>query len=133
GGTDPMAIRNWLTSNGYTVPPAVSPVIDFYTAMHSDYVALRLRPGEGIARMSPVRVTLPGYVPTLPLRMISAGVADKVGLSLIVVAPSRMETQNFPNGELTAGDLTYDFNIPTNPATDFLNAFESHNRAAMGR
>ncbi len=132
-GTDPMAIRNWLTGNGYVVPPAVSPVIDYYTSLGMDYVALRLRPGEGISQMSPVRITMPGYVPQLPLRMIAAGVADKVGLSLIILAPSRIDAQNFPNGQLTANDLTYDFNHPSNPATDFLNAFERLNTASSGR
>ena len=34
----------------------------------------------------------------------------------------RIEAMNFPNGEITESSLTYDFNNPTNPATDFLNA-----------
>ncbi len=59
-GMDPMAIRNWLRDNGYAVPPAVGPVIDFYTQLNMDFIALRLRPGEGATRMSPVRVTLQG-------------------------------------------------------------------------
>ncbi len=92
-GTDPMAIRDWLRENGYSVPPALDPIIDFYTAQSMDYIALRLRPaGEGmVPRMQPVRVTMEGYVPSLPLRMIAAGVADKVGLSLVVFANSRTE------------------------------------------
>lgn len=47
--------------------------------------------------MVPVRVTLDGYQPRLPLRMIAAGVADRVGLALTVIAPSRIEAMNFPN------------------------------------
>lgn len=49
--------------------------------------------------MQPVRVTMEGYVPRLPLRMIAAGVADKVGLSLVVFSDARIEASNFPNGE----------------------------------
>ena len=65
-GTNPMAVREWLQMNGYTVPPAVEPIIDHYTAMSMDYVALRLRPGEGVNRMSPVRVTVEGPMPLAP-------------------------------------------------------------------
>ncbi len=128
-GADPMAVRDWLRSNGYTVPSAVEPIIDHYTAMRMDYVALRLRPGEGINRMSPVRVSLSGAQPVLPLRMIAAGVADRVGLSLVVISSSRYEAQNFPNGEIHEADLTWDFARPGSPANDFLNAFNALNRA----
>ncbi len=128
-GTDPMAMRNWLTANGYVVTPAVSPVIDYYTSLNMDYVALRLRPGEGINRMTPIRVTVEGAMPSLPLRMISAGIADRVGLSLVVVSASRYEAANFPNGEIRESELTWDFASPGSPATDFLNAFSALNRA----
>ncbi len=130
-GTDPMAIRDWLRDNGYSVPSAISPVIDHYTALSMDYIALRLRPaGEGVVpRMQPVRVTMEGYVPSLPLRMIAAGVADRVGLSLVVFANSRIEAENFPNGELSDADFTWDWARSQNPSTDFLNAFTALNNS----
>ncbi len=68
-----------------------------------------------------------GYVPSLPLRMIAAGVADKVGLSLVVFANSRTEAGNFPNGELSDADFTWDWQGPQNPVTDYLNAFNALN------
>jgi hypothetical protein len=132
-GTDAMAVRTWLRDNGYAVPTAIEPVIDHYTALNMDYIALRLRPGEGIDRMSPVRVTFEGNMPRLPLRMIAAGVADKVGISLVVLANSRMEAMNFPNGELSDNDFTWDWNQQNSPARDFLNAFERLNNANGGR
>lgn len=133
GGSDPMAIRNWLRDNGFTVPTAVSPVIDYYTGMRSDYIAIKLRPGEGINRMVPVRVTMNGYQPSLPLRMIAAGIADKVALQLTVFAASRIEAANFPNAEIRERDLVYDFDRPTVPSQDFLQAFNTVNRANGGR
>ncbi len=61
--------------------------------------------------------------------MIAAGVADRVGISLVVISASRYEAQNFPNGEIAEGDLTWDFSRPGSPAADFLNAFNALNRA----
>lgn len=130
---DPAALRAWLRDNGYSVPAPIEPVIDFYVAQRMDFLALRLRPGEGIEQMTPVRVTTPGMNPTLPLRMISAGVADKVGLLLFVLAASRYEATNFDNGEITPSMLTWDFAVPTIPARDFLGAFDRLNRSHGGR
>ena len=81
--------------------------------------------------MQPVRVSVPGATPLLPLRMISAGAGDKVGLLLMVIAPSRMEAMGWPNGELRDDDLTYDYNAPsTDPGADFLRAFRVRNAAS---
>ncbi len=131
--SDPMALRNWLRDNGYVVPAPVGPVIDYYVEQRMDFVALRLRPNQGIDRMQPVRVITPGMNPTLPLRMISAGIADKVGLLLMVIASSRYEAQNFPNGEISNQNLTFDFDNPTVPADDFRAAFDRINRANGNR
>ena len=40
---------------------------------------------------------------------------------------------NFPNGEITPAQLTYDFNAPTTPADDFRRAFEALNRSNGNR
>jgi hypothetical protein len=133
GGSDPMELRNWLTSNGYTVPAATASVIDFYVAQRMDFVAVRLTPQAEVSQMRPFRVVMPGYVPTLPLRMIAAGVADKVGLVLTVISDARVEAMNFPNGEIRDTDLAYDYNSPTAPSEDFLAAFNRINRANSNR
>ncbi len=124
---DPTALRTWLTDNGYSVPAAINPVLDYYVSQNMDFIALKLRMGEGIERMTPIRVTTPGMNPTLPLRMISAGVADKVGLVLLVLAAGRYEAMNFPNGAVTSAMLSYDFNAPTVPSEDFQHAFDRLN------
>lgn len=135
GGTDAMAIRDWLRDNGFAVPPAIEPVIDYYVGMRSDFVALKLRPGATLNRMSPVRVTVPGYAPTLPLRMVAAGIADKVGLTLLVLANSRFEATNYPNGEVRNQDLVWDWNAsPTQvPADDFRAAERAIFTSSAGR
>ncbi len=124
-GRDPAAIRAWLRSNGYAVPDALAPVIERYTDLSMDFVALRLRPGEGVDRMTPVRIRLPGYAPSLPLRMIAAGAGDRVGLSLVVIAANRVEAQGFANAEITDADLTWSWDAPTDPTVDFLRAFDA--------
>lgn len=133
-GTDAMVLRSWLNTNGYAVPAGLEPTIQYYVDLSMDFIALRLRPGEGINRMIPVRVTVEGYQPRLPLRMIAAGIADKVGLSLMVFNESRVEAMNFPNGEFRDEDFVYDWNRrPTNLSQVVLDRFDAINRANGGR
>ena len=133
-GTTGMGLRDWLRMNGYSVPAAVEPVIDHYLGLGMDFIALRLRAGKGLNRMAPVRVTLDGYQPRLPLRMIAAGVADRVGLSLTTIAESRIEAMNFPNAQFADADFTYDWNAPPRDlGRVFLDAFNARNRAMGDR
>jgi len=133
-GEDPMAIRTWLRANGYAVPTAIEPVIDFYTGLSMDYLALRLRPETGLNRMAPIRIRFPGASPRLPLRMIAAGVADRVGLNLVVLAEGRYEAENFPNARFRDEDFTYDWLYPNASSLDqFVWAFNRLNTQHGGR
>jgi len=133
-GTDAMVLRRWLTENNYVVPAGLEPTLQHYIDLSMDFIALRLRPGEGLNRMVPVRVSVEGYQPRLPLRMIAAGIADKVGLSLVVFNESRVETANFPNATFRDEDFVYDWNAPPpDLARVVLNRFDALNRANSGR
>ena len=107
--TDSDALSTWLRGNGYAIPQATEPVIRHYTDLGMDFVALRLRPGEGVQSMQPVRVRFTTASPVLPLRMVAAGVADKVGISLFVFGERRWEAMNFPNAAVDRSALTWDF------------------------
>ena len=72
--SDPSALDSWLTVNGYAIPDSVRPTIAAYVAEGFDFIALRLAPGQGVQAMQPVRVVTQGADPTLPLRMVAAGV-----------------------------------------------------------
>jgi len=99
---DAQALQTWLRTNDYTVPPAIEPVIAAYTEEKLDFIALKLRPGQGVRAMKPVRVVTPGADATLPLRMVAAGVGANVGLTLFVISEGRYRPQNFP--EVTIDD-----------------------------
>lgn len=93
---DPGALAQWLKDNGFEIPPEVRPVVEQYVAEHFNFLAVKLRPGQGVQAMRPVRVTSKGPTVVLPLRMVTAGVASSVGITLWTVAQGRYEPQNFP-------------------------------------
>jgi hypothetical protein len=104
----PKALETWLRDHGYAVPDSLLPIIAAYTAEKLDFVALRLRPGQGVRAMRPVRIVSPGADPTLPLRMVAAGIGAKVGLTLYVLSEGRYRPQNFPEGQIDESKLVWD-------------------------
>jgi hypothetical protein len=106
--SDGKGIGAWLTENGFAIPPQVVPVVDAYTAENFDFIALRLRPGQGVRAMQPVRVVTPGADVSLPLRMVAAGVGSHVGLTLFVVGEGRYHTDNFPDSIVDWNSLAWD-------------------------
>jgi hypothetical protein len=104
-----QAAQRWLVDNGYAVPPEVTPVLDAYAAEGLDFIALRLRPGADVKKMTPVRVITRGGGPIVPLRMMVAGAGASVPLSLFVISEGRYAPESFPEAALPAGELTWDF------------------------
>ena len=107
--TDPAGLRNWLSQNGFTIPPDVSPVIDQYVTEHFDFLALKLIPGKDVKDMRPVRVTTTGAAVVLPLRMVAAGTGPIVGVSLWVVGEGRYQPQNFPAFYIPTDEIAWDW------------------------
>jgi len=123
--TDPNALDNWLTANGYTVPAAVAPVIANYVQEGFDFLALKLQPGQGVSAMRPVRVTSAGAGLALPLRMVAAGTGATVGITLWVIGDGRYEPQNFKSFVISPSELTWDWNANSSNYTSVRSAKEA--------
>jgi hypothetical protein len=107
--TSSSALDNWLTQNGYNIPAAVQPILDAYVAEGSDFLAMKLLPGQGVQAMRPVRVTTPGAGLSLPLRMASIGTGAVTGITIWVVAEGRYEPQNFQFFHIEDSELVWDW------------------------
>ncbi len=106
--TDDDALRSWLKSHAYSIPDSIAPTIDAYVAEGFDFIALRLRPGCGERSMQPVRVVTKGADPTLPLRMVAAGVGPRVGITLYVITEGRWQPRNFESTVFDDDRLRWD-------------------------
>ncbi|MBX3230315.1 MAG: DUF2330 domain-containing protein [Labilithrix sp.] len=111
-------ISEWLTKNGFAIPDNVKPTVDAYTREGFDFIALRLRPGQGVQAMRPVRVVTPGSDATLPLRMVAAGVGARVGLTLWIIAEGRYQAQSFPNAVVDRSKLVWNGKTGRSNLTD---------------
>ena len=114
---DPAALKAWLTSHNFSVPPDVQPIIDAYVADHFDFLALKLVPGKGLDAMRPVRVTTPGASPMLPLRMVAAGTGALTPITLWVLGEGRYETANFDNFTIEPSAVIWNWNTQSSTYT----------------
>ena len=57
--------------------------------------------------MQPVRIVTQGADPTLPLRMVAAGVGARVGITLYVISEGRYQPQNFPHAVIDESLVTW--------------------------
>jgi MYXO-CTERM domain-containing protein len=123
--TNPTALSDWLTANGFAIPADVQPIIAAYVQEGFDFLALKLQPGQGVQAMRPVRVTSSGASLSLPLRMVSAGTGATVGITLWVVSQGRYEAANFPNFTINPSSLVWDWNLETSNYTTLQQQAES--------
>jgi hypothetical protein len=123
--TNPTALSDWLTANGFVIPADIEPIIAAYVQEGFDFLALKLQPGQGVQAMRPVRVTTAGASLSLPLRMVAAGTGTTVGVTLWVVGQGRYEAANFPNFTIAPSDLTWDFSLQSSNYTTVQQQTES--------
>jgi hypothetical protein len=110
---DHVSLTTWLDAHQYVVPAGAGSIVQAYIDEGFDFIALRLRPQCAERAMQPVRVISPGADPTLPLRMVTAGVGAKVGITLWVISEGRLEPENFPVATIDDKDLRWSFSTQT--------------------
>jgi len=101
----------WFDDNGYFVPEDIAPIIEAYVSEGSDFVAVKLRPGQGVQQMTPVRVITPGGEGLLLLRMVAAGVRDQVDIVLYVIAEQRYKMPDLVEVSVPEAELVWDFGV----------------------
>lgn len=106
---DELSLRVWLDDHAYAIPDELDPIIDAYIDEGFDFAALRLVPAAGTAQMRPVRVTQPGAVPVLPLRMVTGGAGARTPISLFVISEGQYVPENFTSSVVNPLAITYDF------------------------
>jgi MYXO-CTERM domain-containing protein len=106
---DPAALTTWLTDHNFVIPADIKPIIDAYVGEGFDFLALKLVPGKAVTAMRPVRVTMPGGSPVLPLRMVAAGTGVTTPISLFVIAEGLYEPTNMPEFTISPAQLTWDW------------------------
>lgn len=99
--TDPAALGNWLKSNGFQLPAALTSALRPYVTQRWEYVAIRLAPAEAHRRLTgtldPLRLSFASDRLVYPMRLSRLAKTPQ-SLGLYVLAPHRMEPRSALGG-----------------------------------
>jgi hypothetical protein len=94
GGTA-QEITDWLTTNGYTMPPETPQLLQSYVAKSFLFVAVKLTGGAGIDEIHPLVVRYPGTEPCVPLELTKVAAIEDMGVRTFFLGTERVVPKNF--------------------------------------
>ncbi|MFH8571422.1 DUF2330 domain-containing protein [Streptomyces sp. NPDC017993] len=133
--SDPDALRDWLTSQGFRLPTALATELRPYVARRWEYVAVRLAPAERTRTLSgtlePLRLSFASERLVYPMRLSRLATTPQ-SLGLYVLASHRMEPRSAIGGSAPevffAGRIrpTKAIRGLTGPGSAYLTALDQH-------
>lgn len=105
--TDPEALIRWLREHGFRVTSPMEPYIRQYTDSGLKFLALRLTNEATAADIQPFRLTLPGDVPGIPLRMTALAAEPEMGILVFIFGDRRYGPANWPEVFVDDADIVW--------------------------
>jgi len=95
GSDDPDALRAWLADNGYDVPDAALPLLDYYVAKNDLFVALKLLPDASVGDIRPIALRFAERQPCIPIRLTSISTVPDMPITVYVLGRARAVSYNY--------------------------------------
>ena len=92
--TDPLALKNWLSTNGYVVSDQAGTLIDTYVGEGKFFVALRLLNGD-VKTIQPIVLDFIATEPCVPLRLTAIAANPDMQVRLWVFGDRRVVPRRF--------------------------------------
>ncbi len=90
----------WLDDNGYFVPAGTDEAVDPYIREGAFFLALRLRKGEDVGDLQPVKVTYEADLPMIPIVLTSVAADPDMAVQVWVLGEDRAIPRNFRHTEI---------------------------------
>lgn len=107
GSEDPDALVSWLKENNYRVTPEMEPLINVYVAEQFVFLAMRLRPNQGVQDIQPVQVTYPSEKPMIPLRLTAVAANPDMAVITWFFAHAQVVPNNYAHMEISDDDIVF--------------------------
>ncbi len=86
---DHTALVEWLRGEGFRVTSAMEPYIRIYTSEGMKFLALKLQDDADTSDIAPFKFTLPGDVPSVPLRLTALAAEPEMGIAVFILGDMR--------------------------------------------
>src|SRR5258708_14086805 len=94
GGTA-QEITDWLTMNGYAMPPHTPQLLQSYVAQKFLFVAVKLTGGAGIDEIHPLVVRYTGTEPCVPLKLTAVAAVEDIGVRTLFLGNPRTVPKSY--------------------------------------
>ena len=107
GSEDPDALVMWLRENSYGVTEAMEPLIDVYVEEEFVFLAMKLRPDQGVQDVEPVKVTYPSSGPMIPLRLTAVAANPNMAVMTWIYADRQAVPVNYAKMDIGNEELIF--------------------------
>ncbi|HTV19262.1 MAG TPA: DUF2330 domain-containing protein [Polyangiaceae bacterium] len=108
-----LPATDWLTQNGYDVPPGGADLIRPYLADNMYLLALRLTKGSDVGSIRPIRLTYRADAPSIPIKLTAVAANQDMGVMTWALSGSRAVPFNYNALELNEARINW-FNASAN-------------------
>ncbi|MEO8613048.1 MAG: DUF2330 domain-containing protein [Chloroflexota bacterium] len=102
---DPNAMINWLRSNNYRITEEMEPLIKVYTDEQMDFLAMKLRPEQGVQDIQPIAMTYNGKQPMIPLRLTAVAATPNMNVITWVFGNAQALPTNYAHPAIQNDDI----------------------------
>jgi hypothetical protein len=114
GVADPAApAAEWLTQNGYDIPPGGTALIGPYLADGMYLLALRLTKGSDTGSIRPIQITYAADAPMIPIKLTAVAANQDMGVMAWALSDARAVPFNYNALELNEARINW-FNAASN-------------------
>lgn len=92
---DAVALRTWLTTNGYDIPEAAGEALSPYVGNGYYFVALKLQQDKDVGDLRPIVVKFEGNRPCVPIRLTAIAARPDMPIIAYVLADKRAIPMNY--------------------------------------
>jgi uncharacterized protein (TIGR03382 family) len=92
---DAVALRTWLTTNGYDIPEAAGKALEPYVGNGYYFVALKLQQSKTVGDLRPIVVKFEGNRPCVPIRLTAIAAQPNMPIVAYVLADKRAVPMNY--------------------------------------
>jgi hypothetical protein len=105
--TDPVALSDWLLSNGYRLDALGADLLRPYTEMGMFFLALRLAPDSDVGDLQPIAITYEAQNPMIPIKLTAVAAEPNMGVLVWVLGAERAIPENYLHVEINEAAIDW--------------------------
>ena len=100
------ALIDWLNENNYRITPEMEPLVFVYVEEEMVFLAMKLKPEQGVQDIQPVKMTYQADRPGIPIRLTAVAAIPNMGIYTWVFGRSQSESQNYGSVKISNDDIS---------------------------